>query len=167
MKKVVIVEDKPWVTSHAVQCLQEKKVEVMRFVYYPNAFGDDAEKTKLIDDLRNTTQVQIDIVNNQEEFISTMEELYQVENVVFFMDYDLKGDYTVEPDSRINIRYAKYKEYGEEPDNAERKIWFYTVSGATNVEVISRNFPDRVLHIDEFKEGQLSWNTNEITHILE
>lgn len=167
MKKVVIVEDKPWVTSQAVQCLLERNVEVLRFVYYPNVFGDDAEKRQLLEDLRSATQVQIDVVENQEQFINAMEELYQVENVVFFMDYDLKGDCTVPPDLRVNFRYAKYKEYGEEPDAAEKKIWFYTVSGATNVEIISRNFPDRVLHIDEFKEGQLSWNTNEITHILE
>lgn len=166
MKKIVIVEDKPWVTSDAVQSLQKDKAEVIRIVYYPNTFGDDEEKSKLLQGLKEKTNVQIDRVNNQEEFVEKMEELYGEENVVFFMDYDLKGDSTMDPDSRINIRYAKHKEYREKVEEKGRKIWFYTVSGAANVEIIKRNFPDHVLGIENYIDGQLTWDANELNQIL-
>lgn len=163
MKEVVIVEDKPWVTGKAVQNLQQKGVSVLRIVYYPNAFGDEDEKKRLIGELLKKTNVEIDKVTNQEEFVEKMQELYEADNVVFFMDYDLKGDFTMEPDSRINIRYAKHK---EKINPEKRKIWFYTVTGVANVEVITQMFPGRVLRVDTYEDGQLVWNEDDMKKIL-
>lgn len=51
MKKVVIVEDKPWVTQDAVCDLQSKKVEVLRVVYYPNAYGGRERKGRIVGEI--------------------------------------------------------------------------------------------------------------------
>lgn len=167
MKKIIIVEDKPWVTQNAVCELQNSNVEVMRVVYYPNAFGDNEEKKKLLSDFKEKTHVEIDTVENQEAFIEKMEELYSQEDVVFFMDYDLKGDSTMEPENRINIRYTKHKEYMEGMNVKVRKIWFYTVSGSGNVDIIMRNFPKNILYVKKYMQGQLTWDMDQVKKILE
>lgn len=168
MKKVVIIEDKPWVTKEEIKHLQDRKnVEVFRIVYFPNQFGNEEEKKKLLSELKAETGVRLDEVKDQETFVMKMEELYSMENTVFFMDYELKGDNTVEADLRINIRYAKYKEYGKDMDPDARKIWFYTTSGIGNVEIITRNFPDRVLPVESFRDQILTWNQDKINQILE
>lgn len=166
MKRIVIVEDKPWTTSDAVLRLKKEKVEEIRIIYYPNSFGDDAEKKRLLNGLKETTDVEIDTVINQEEFVKKMEELYENPDVVFFMDYDLKGDGTVPPEKRINYRYAKQKEYGEGQDQNMRKIWFYTISGVINLEIITHNFPQNVLHVNNYTDGQLTWDVGEVSQIL-
>lgn len=166
MKKIVIVEDKPWATGDAVRRLKKGNVDVLRIVYYPNPYGDADEKRKLIRELEEKTSVQIDTVNNQEEFVEKMEELYAEPDVVFFMDYDLKGDRTVNPEDRINFRYTKLKEYRENQDANLRKIWFYTISCVTNLEIITHNFPENVLHVDNYTDGQLTWDAREIDQIL-
>ena len=166
MKRIVIVEDKPWITSNAVLRLKEENANEVRIIYYPNTYGDASEKNELLDGLKETTNVEIDTVINQTEFVNKMEELYEKPDVVFLMDYDLEGDSTVPPEKRINYRYAKLKEYGEGRTVNSRKIWFYTISGVFNLEIITRNFPDNVLHVDKYTEGQLTWNVGEMNHIL-
>lgn len=168
MKKIVIVEDKPWVTKRAVKDLLARgDVEIARIVYYPNSLGDNEEKKLLLSDFERETGVQIDTVHDQVTFVKKMEELYILDNVVFFMDYELKGDTTLDADSRINIRYAKNKEYGGNTNPQERKIWFYTVSGVANVEIIRHYFPERTLPVDSYKNGLLVWNQNVLNKILE
>lgn len=164
MKRIVIVEDKPWTTGNAV--LRLKNETEIRIIYYPNSFGDDAEKDRLLNGLKEETNVEIDTVINQEEFVEKMEELYENPDVVFFMDYDLKGDGTLPPEERINFRYAKLKEYGEGQDVDSRKIWFYTTSGVINLEVIAHNFPEKVLHVDNYTDGQLTWDASEVSQII-
>lgn len=166
MKRVVIVEDKPWITSEAVLRLKEENANEVRIIYCPNAYGDASEKSELLDGLKEKTNVEIDTVKNHTEFVKKMEELYEKPDVVFLMDYDLEGDSTVPPEERINYRYAKLKEYGEGQVVNSRKIWFYTISGVFNLEIITRDFPDNVLHVDRYTKGQLTWNDGEINHIL-
>lgn len=166
MKKIVIVEDKPWITQNAICDLQKKNINVIKMVYYPNAFGDEKEKKKLMDLFKEKTKVEVDEVSSQEEFVNKMEELYQLEDVVFFMDYELKGDSTKEADKRINVRYARYKEYGDGFKPERRKIWFYTASSAANVAVLYHNFPDNVLPVTKYYEGILEWKEEKIDQIL-
>lgn len=166
MKKIVIVEDKPWVTQDAVCSLQQKNVNVERVVYYPNAYGDEDEKRRLLDEFKNRTSVEINKVQTQEEFVNKMEELYQMEDIIFFMDYELKGDSTEEADKRINIRYAKYKEYGNGIEPEKRRIWFYTSSSVANVAILNQNFPDRVLPVTKYYEGKLEWKEETVNEIL-
>ena len=166
MKKIIIVEDKPWVTENAVCNLQKKNIDVVKMVYYPNSFGNEKEKKRLMDAFKEKTKVEVDEVYTQEEFVNKMEELYELENVVFFMDYELKGDFTEEANKRINVRYARYKEYGEGFNSNERKIWFYTASSVGNVAVLYHNFPDNVLLVTKYSEGRLEWEEEKIDQIL-
>lgn len=168
MKKIVIVEDKPWITKEAVENLQNRaNTQVLSVIYYPNKFGDAEEKERLISDFENATGLQVEKVYDQDGFVKKMEELYSMEDVVFFMDYDLKGDYTKEPEERINVRYAWYKEYGEDTLSKARKMWFYTATGHTNVELITRFFPERVLQTASYENGQLKWNQDALDRVLE
>ena len=166
MKNIIIVEDKPWVTQEAVCALKEKKASVIKIVYYPNAYGDENEKKNLMDEFKEKTAVAVDEGRTQEEFVNKMEELYELENTVIFMDYELKGDSTEEADKRINVRYARYKEYGEEFDQKKRKIWFYTASSVANVAILNHNFPDHVLPVTKFCDGMLEWKEDTINQIL-
>ena len=166
MKRVIIVEDKPWITQEAVCDLQEKNINVIKVVYYPNVFGDEKEKKKLMDEFKIKTNVEVEEVSSQEEFVNKMEELYQLEDVVFFIDYELKGDSTEEADKRINVRYARYKEYREGFKPEQRKIWFYTASSAGNVAVLYHNFPENVLPVTKYCEGVLEWKKDAIEQIL-
>lgn len=166
MKKIVIVEDKPWVTLDAVCELQKKHISVEKMVYYPNTFGDEDEKQKLLREFTDKTKVDIVRVTSSEEFVNEMEKLYQQENVIFLMDYELKGDSTEEAEKRINVRYAKYKEYGEGFDPKQRKIWFYTVSAVANVAILNRNFPEHVLPVIKYHKGRLEWKEEALDQIL-
>ncbi|MCI8976937.1 MAG: hypothetical protein HFI99_07870 [Lachnospiraceae bacterium] len=76
MKKIVIVEDKPWITQNAICDLQKKNINVIKMVYYPNAFGDEKEKKKLMDLFKEKTKVEVDEVSSQEEFVNKMDWFY-------------------------------------------------------------------------------------------
>lgn len=164
MKKVVIIEDKPWVTQDAVKLLQDKLEAV---IYYPNNVGNPNEKEKLLRDFEDTLGRAVEKVETQEEFVRKMEKYYNDPEIVFLMDYELKGDTTVEPDMRINLRYARYKEPMDECDLSQRKIWFYTTAGVDAVNFLESNFPQRVLPVSTFRNGKLQWDTEKLDEILE
>lgn len=128
--------------------------------------GDGKEKEELLEKFKQETAVEVDEVSTQEEFVNKMEELYCSDDVVFFMDYELKGDSTEEADKRINVRYAKYKEYGGKIDPNQRKIWFYTTSSVANVAILNHNFPEHVLPVTKYCEGKLAWKAEIIEQIL-
>lgn len=167
MKNMIIVEDKPWITKAAILDLQKKSVKVSCIVYYPNKIGDPKEKEKLLNDLKESTGVPVETVNGQEQFVKTMEKLYSQENTVFLMDYDLTSDSQYPFDSRINILYARHKEYEDKNVAPEdRKIWFYTVSGISNVELLRKNFPGHQLSVTSYQDGLLKWNEEELDKIV-
>ena len=166
MKKIIIVEDKPWITQDAICNLQKKNAVVSKMIYYPNTFGDNNEKKNLMVEFKAKTKVEVDEEFSQEEFVKKMEELYQIENIVFFMDYELKGDFTEEADKRINVRYARYKEYGQEFNYELRKIWFYIASSVGNASVLYHNFPNNVLPVTKYCDGKLAWREETIEKIL-
>lgn len=167
MKKVIIVEDKPWITKGAIKRLQNKSVEVFCIVYFPNKIGDVQEKEGLLNTLQEETGVLIEKVTGQEAFVKKMESLYSQDDTVFLMDYDLTSDSQYPFDSRINILYAKHKEY-EDTNVAQedRKIWFYTVSGISNVELLQKNFPGHQLSVVSYQDGLLEWDEKEIDKIV-
>ena len=83
------------------------------------------------------------------------------------MDYDLASDSQYPFDLRINILYAKHKEYEDKNvAQKDRKIWFYTVSGISNVELLKKNFPEHQLPVASYQDGLLKWNEEELDKIV-
>ena len=81
-------------------------------------------------------------------------------SVVFFMDYDLKGDMDRDDFfSRINVKYALEKD-------KDKKIWFYS-SGPRDIQgLLQETFPDRVISVPRFSEGQLYWDEKQVKEIV-
>lgn len=89
---------------------------------------------------------------------------YKLDDVVFLMDYDLKGDMgTDDFFQRINIKYALEKR----KEHAEEKIWFYTTGGADVRTALLGNFPDNVIRVTKFINDQLEWDKDSIKRIVE
>ena len=101
-------------------------------------------------------------INSQSEFITQMDKLYCALDVVFFMDYDLKGNMARDDFfERINIKYALRK------DKEKKKIWFYT-SGPRDIKgLLLETFPGHVIRIPMYSEGQLYWEKEQVKAAVE
>lgn len=164
MKRVVVVEDRPWMTTEATVGLQKKGVTFYKTIYYPSLLLNSKEKELLMQKYRDKTGLPVEVVNGQREFIDKMDELYSLDDVVFLMDYDLKGDMAVDDFfSRVNIKYAleKRKQQGEE------KIWFYTTGGSDVRTALVSNFQDRVIRVPHFMNNQIQWDEDSVIRIAE
>lgn len=155
MKKIVIVDDRPWKFQVAVKTLQAKGVIFYRTIYYPsNTLGKDSED-RLMSDYKNDTKMKILQVNNQIEFLDRMDELFDELDTIFLVDYDLKGDMSREDFyTRINVKYAMTMGW--------ERIWFYT-SGPSDIKgMLMRTFPDHVISVEADPDGYSSWDEKQI-----
>lgn len=164
MKRVVVVEDRPWMTTEATEGLQKKGVTFYKTIYYPSLLLNSKEKELLMQEYQEKTGIPVEVVNGQREFIDKMDELYDLDDVVFLMDYDLKGDMAVDDFfSRVNIKYALEKR----KQQREEKIWFYTTGGSDVRTALVSNFQDRVIRVPHFMNNQLQWDEESIIRIAE
>ncbi len=163
MKKIVVVEDRPWFTMDATLELQKEGVEFYKMIYYPSELLNSKERNKLLKTYEEETRVDVLTVNSQREFIDAMDGMYEQKDIVFLMDYDLKGDMAVDDFfSRINIRYALEKRKCQ----SEERIWFYTTGGADVKRVLYENFEERVISTPQFINSQLKWDKEQIMRIV-
>lgn len=164
MKKIVLVEDRPWFATDVTVDLQRQGIEFYRTIYYPSSSLYSKDQDLLLQKYKEKTGVKVEEVHDQREFINKMDELYGKSDLVFLMDYDLKGDMGIDDFfQRINIKYALEKR----KEQAEEKIWFYTTGGLEVRAALLENFEGRVIRIPLFKDGQLQWDEAEIKRILE
>lgn len=164
MKKIVVIEDRLWVTTDATVNLQAKGIAFYMAIYYPSRLLYSKEQEALLKDYKEKTGIEVEQVNDQSEFVNKMNELYDNHELVFLMDYDLKGDMGIDDFfQRINIKYALDKRN----QNADEKIWFYTTGGSDVRAALLENFGDRVIRVPGFIDGQLQWDESEIRGILE
>ena len=129
-------------------------------IYYPNNMIDRDKQDVLIKEYRKKTEMLVIEVKDQVEFVAKMDELYVKPDTVFLVDYDLKGNMSLEDfSSRINVRYALHR-------NKEDKIWFYT-SGPYDVRAMLREvFPGRTVDVSAFHEGQLYWSERQVKSVV-
>lgn len=164
MRRIVVVEDRPWLTMDATVELQKKGVVFYRTIYYPSFLLNSEKRNSLMQEYKEKTKIQVDVVNEQREFVNKMDELYDLDDIVFLMDYDLKGDMAVDDFfSRVNIKYALEKRKNEEKE----KIWFYTTGGTDVRAALLTNFPDKVIWVPYSIEDQLQWDEDSIIRIAE
>lgn len=161
-KRIVIVDDRPWKMKESIQQLQKENVVFYKTVYYPNNTLDRARQNTLMEDYEHSTGIDVVQVNSQSEFITQMDELYSVSDIIFLMDYDLKGDMNRDDFfARINVKYALAK------DKDEKKIWFYT-SGPRDIRgLLLETFPDNVISMPLFCDGQLYWDEEQVKAVVE
>lgn len=163
MKRIVVVEDRPWFTMDATVELQRAGVEFYRTIYYPSVLLNSKERNALMEKYQKRTGIEVITVHGQREFIDRMNELYQIADIVFLMDYDLKGDMAVDDFfSRINIKYALEKRNA----GGEGRFWFYTTGGADVKRVLFENFEENVVSTPRFINSQLQWDKDAIMQIV-
>ena len=76
-------------------------------------------KQELMNEYKMHTHIDVVQVETQKEFLDQMNELYCIPDIIFLMDYDLKGDMSIENFfTRVNVKYALMRD-------SEKKIWFY------------------------------------------
>lgn len=161
MKKIVTVEDRPWLWQDCIKQFQEEGIEFCETVFYPGNFLEENIQEQYIEDYKKVTGVKVRQVNSQMEFLNIMDELYKNPDIVFLMDYDLKGDMSREDFfSRINVRYALKKD-------TEKKIWFYTTGFADIVGALHDTFPERVLSVLCPPDGQYFWDEKQVRKAVE
>ena len=127
-----------------------------RTVYCPNNELDKERQDRLMEDYKQSTGIEVVQVNSHSEFIVQMDELYKVSDLIFLMDYDLKGNMNSEDFfTRINVKYALVK------DQEQKKIWFYT-SGPRDIKgLLMETFPDNTISTF-FKFGLLHWDEKQV-----
>lgn len=108
MKKIVLVEDRPWMATDAVRKLQEMGVTFYRTIYYPGVLLDTEEQDGLIKKYKETTGVEVDTVHGLRKFVDRMEELCQDPGLAFLIDYDLEGDMSID-DISSRVNYSRLK----------------------------------------------------------
>lgn len=161
-KKIIVVDDRPWKMKECILELQEEGIDFVKTVYYPNNMLDTERQNALMEDYRKSTGIEVVLVDNESAFVTQMDLLYKTPNVIFLMDYDLKGNMNRDDFlARINVRYAL------ERDQKERKIWFYT-SGPSDIRgLLRKKFTDRVIDTPFFSEGQLHWEKEQVKTAVE
>ena len=161
MKRIVVVDDRPWKVIHSIQELQKEGVIFYKTLYYPNNTLDKNNKQELMNEYKMHTHIDVVQVETQKEFLDQMNELYCIPDIIFLMDYDLKGDMSIENFfTRVNVKYALMRD-------SEKKIWFYT-SGPSDIKgLLMETFPDHIISTPNFYEGQLYWNKNQVKRAAE
>lgn len=161
-KRIVIVDDRPWKMKESIQLLQKENIVFCRTVYYPNNVLDKERQNELMEDYKKSTGIEVVQVNSQSEFISQMDELYSVSDIIFLMDYDLKGNMNRDDFfTRINVKYALAK------DQDEKRIWFYT-SGPNDIKGLLREtFSDNIISVPDFHDGLLYWDEEQVKAAVE
>lgn len=160
-KKIVVVDDRPWKMQKSIQILQEKGITFYKTIYYRNNTMDKKRQDKLMEDYKRDTCIEIVEIDNQSQFIEQMDILYSVSDIIFFVDYDLKGNMDRNDFfTRINVKYALKKD-------SEKRIWFYT-SGPNDIKGLLREtFPDNIIGTPNYHDGALYWDEDQVMSVVE
>lgn len=157
MKRIVIVDDCPWRIKDSILQLQDQGISFYMTVYYPNKTLSWEDQKKLMQDYEESTGIQVVQVNNQNEFVTKMDEIYPITDIIFFVDYDLKGDMSpYDFYTRVNVKYALAK------DQEEKKIWFYTTGPSDIKGLLWKTFPNRVISTPDCHGHQYGWDISQV-----
>lgn len=161
-KRIVIVDDRPWKMKGSILKLQEAGVVFCKTIYYPNNMIARETQDELMEDYKKSTEMEVVQVNDQSEFLAQMDELYSVPDIIFLMDYDLKGDMNRDDFfTRINVKYARVK------DKEEKKIWFYTTGPNDIKGLLRETFPNNVISVPTYSVGALEWDEEQVKAAVE
>lgn len=162
MKRIVVVDDRPWKLQRCIKNLQSKGVSFYKMIYYPNNAIDQSTRGEMLINFKKSTGIEVEQVHEEREFLDKMNELYNIPDLIFLMDYDLKGDMNKNDFfTRINVRYALAK------NEEGKRIWFYT-SGPGDIKgMLLDTFPDHVISMPKFTGGQTFWDEEQVLAAVE
>ena len=164
MKRIVIVEDRPWVTEKDVLRMKKENIEIAAMIYYPNSNSTKQEQERMVLEFTNNTGVNVIWVNNQREFVDAMDQWYADEQVVFLVDFDLKGDGSTNFDNRINVLYVKDK---EKQGAGNERFWFYTTGNVDVKSILMAQFKGHVIDADfDYEQMLLTWKIEQIREMV-
>ena len=86
MKRIVVVDDRPWKVMQSIQELQKEGVIFYKTLYYPNNTLDKNNKQELMNEYKMHTHIDVVQVETQKEFLDQMNELYCIPDIIFLMD---------------------------------------------------------------------------------
>ncbi len=162
MKKIVIVEDRPWVTEKDVLRLGKENIEIAAMIYYPNSNSTKQEQERMVQEFENKTRIKVQWVNSQKEFVDVMDQWYADEQVVFLVDFDLKGDGSTNFDNRINVLYVKDKQGA-----GNERFWFYTTGNVDVKSILMAQFKGHVIDVNfDFEQMLLEWKIEQIRKMV-
>lgn len=162
MKRIVIVEDRPWVTEQDVLRLGEENIEIAAMIYYPNSNSTKQEQERMVQEFENNTGINVQCVNSQKEFVDVMDQWYADEQVVFLVDFDLKGDGSTNFDNRINVLYVKDKQGA-----GKKRFWFYTTGNVDVKSILMAQFKGHVIDVKfDYEEMLLEWKIEQIRKMV-
>lgn len=164
MKRIVLVEDRPWVVETSVKELMDKEVQFAATLFYPNNQLYREKQDELIDKFKENTGIEVIQIKSLEDFVYQMDEFFSDKKNIFLVDYDLKGDMRADDfDDRVNIRYAKNKNV----EGSDSRIWFYTSGGAEVKNALAKAFPNNVIDTPYKRDGDLHWDIDEVYKLIE
>ena len=164
MKRIVIVEDRPWVTEKDVLRMKKENIDIAAMIYYPNSNSTKQDQERMVQKFTNNAGVNVKWVNNQREFVDAMDQWYAKEQVVFLVDFDLKGDGSTNFDNRINVLYVKDKERQGE---SNERFWFYTTGNVDVKSILMAQFKGHVIDVDfDSLHMQLEWDMEQIREMV-
>lgn len=161
-KRIVIVDDRPWKMQKSIRDLKKEGIVFYKTIYYPNNTIDKKSQDELMENYKRETEMEVVQVNDQSEFLVKMDELYNMSDIIFLMDYDLKGDMNRDDFfARINVKYALAK------DQDEKRIWFYTTGPNDIKGLLRETFSDRVISVPAYEAGALGWDEKQVKAAVE
>lgn len=161
-KKIVIVDDRPWKFKESIRSLQKAGVIFYKTIFYPNNMIPREKQNELMEDYKQSTNMDVIQVNNQSEFLAQMNELYNDRNIIFLIDYDLKGDMSRNDFfTRINVKYALVK------DKEGKRIWFYTTGPNDIRGLLRETFPNNIISVPTYGVGALGWDEEQVKTVVE
>lgn len=160
MKRIVLVEDKPWKARNQILEMERVGIHTEAVLFFNNMRRQQLSKQILewLEEFEKAIGQQVRFVGNL-DFNQVLDEYYSKSDVVIVMDLGLIGDGSKVFSERINVRYAKSK---DEKD----RIWFYTVGPRDQKALLFDNFPNHVLDADTLEDEQLKWDEEQIQEMM-
>lgn len=156
-KSIVIVDDRPWKFQESIRKLKEEGLLFCKTIYYPNNMIPSETQDKLMEEYKRQTGMDVIRVEAQSEFVAQMDKLYADPDIIFLMDYDLKGDMNRNDFfTRINVKYALQK------DREGKRIWFYTTGPNDIKGLLRETFSDNIISVPNYHAGALEWDEEQV-----
>lgn len=164
-KRIVIVEDRPWVMKKSIDDMKKMKIDVAAVLYFANdPLMKELSESKMQEFIEQSQVNVIEIV--MESFKEEVDKFYNQDDVVILMDYDLKGDYGNFFAERISVRYTKLK-LSDNKNRTIDRIKFYTTSSESILNMLYTYFENQVIRVLDFDDGQVMLDLAQVEEVVQ
>lgn len=167
-KRIVIVEDRPWVMEKAVKDIKGAGIDIAAVLFYLNyeelnsESGKDTNKYEVEQFIKNTGIEPVKFTSRTMR--ETVNKYYEMDDVVILLDLVLRPDEYTYLKERMSVRYADEKRQ-DDPQKARKKIYFYTTSPEDTVDRLYEYFPEQVIDVLDFVNNQVELDIDQIKEV--